>query len=201
MNFTGFWMNRNSGKIIKVHEHGSSIIENPSKFGFTKKEIDDILSVGAYNPQATGKKDSRTMLLTKAFEKGWIRVRQVGSSYTFEFSGMVKTVVKHIIKKFGDDFGPFTQIRIHDLGTNQNWSINYQELVDLYQDGEFDDAIVSTQLVKQNEIPSSVLSSSNRDANIRNILRKSVEPSFGSRPNSDTFEGRIIDTLRRILFK
>lgn len=201
MNFTGFWLNRNTGKVIQVREHGSAIIENPAKFGFTKAEIADILSDNPYNTQATGKKDSRTILLTKAFEKGWVRVRQVGSAFTFEFSGMAKTVVKHIIKKFGDDFGPFTQIRMHDLGSNQNWNVNFQELVDKYQENEFDDSVATVQLVKPNEIPADVLSSANRDKNVRNILRKSVEPDFGTLPNAGTFESRIYEALRRILFK
>jgi hypothetical protein len=201
MNFTGWWLDSNSGKVIQVREHGSAIIENPAKFGFSKKEIADILDNNPYNTQATGKKDSRTMLLKAAFEKGWVRVRQVGSSYTFEFSGRAKTVVKRIIKKFGDDFGPFTQIRLHDLGSNQNWSLSYQDMVEKLQDGEFDDSIATVQLVKPNEMPADILSAANRDTNVRNILRKSIEPEFGTMPNAGTFESRIYEALRRIFFK
>ncbi len=201
MNFTGFWLNRNSGKVIQVREHGSSIIENPTKFGFSKKEISEILNDNPYNTQATGKKDSRTMILNAAFEKGWVRVRQVGPTWTFEFSGMAKTVIEKIIKKFKGEFGDFTQIRLHDLGTNQNWSYSFKDLVEAYRDNEFDDSIASVQLVKPNEIPADVLSTANRDKNVRNILRKSVEPDFGTLPNAGTFESRIYDALRRILFK
>jgi len=201
MNFTGFWLNRNNGKVIQVHEHGSAIIENPAKFGFTKEEVADILDDNPYNSQATGKKDSRTILLKKAFEKGLVRVRQVGSSWTFEFSGMAKTVVGKLIKKFGDNFGPFTQIRLHDLGSNQNWSYAFNDLVEAYRDGEFDDSLATVQLVKPNEIPVSVLSTANRDKNVRNILRKSLEPEFGTMPNAGTFESRVYEALRRILFK
>ena len=202
MNFTGFWLNRNSGKVIPVHEHGSSIIENPAKFGFTKAEVDEIMSDNPYNANATGKKDSRFILLNKAFERGWVRVRQVGSSWTFEFSGMAKTVVGKIIKKFGGEyFGDYTTVRLHDLGSNQSWSFPYKDLVEAYRDGDFDDSIASVQLLKPNEIPASVLSTANRDKNVRNILRKSLEPEFGSAPNVGTFERRVYDTLRRILFK
>ncbi len=201
MNFTGFWLNRNNGKVIQVYEHGSDIIKNPKKFGFTDDEVADILNDNPYNPQATGKKDSRTMLLKAAFEKGWVRIRQVGNTFTAEFSGMAKTVVGKIIKKFGDDFGPFTQIRLHDLGSNQNWNMNFQDLVEAYRDGQFDDSIASVQLVKPNEIPADVLSTANRDVAVRNILRKSVEPDFGTLPNAGTFESRILEAMRRILFK
>jgi hypothetical protein len=201
MNFTGYWLNRNTGKVIPVHEHGSAIIENPAKFGFSKQEVAEILDDNPYNTQATGKKDSRYQLLNKAFEKGWVRVRQVGSRWTFEFSGMAKSVVAKIIKKLGDNFGPFTQISLHDLGSNQNWEYPYKDLVEAYRDGEFEDTLASVQLVKPNEIPASVLSTANRDKNVRNILRKSLEPEFGTMPNAGTFESRIYEALRRILFK
>lgn len=201
MNLIGYWLNRNSGKTIRVDEHGSAIIKDPKKFGFTKQEVDEILMDNPYNPQKVSKKDSRYILLNTAFEKGWVRIRQVGSTFTAEFSGMTKTVVGKIIKKFGDNFGPFTQIRLHDLGSNQNWSMNYQELVEAYRDGEFDDSVASVQLVKPSEIPASVLSTANRDKNVRNILRKSIEPDFGTLPNAGTYESRIYEALRRILFQ
>lgn len=203
MNYTGFWLNRNNGKVIQVSEHGSSIIENPLKFGFTREEVSDILDNGAYNSMDTGKKDSRTLILKAAFEKGWVRVRQVGSNWTFEFNGKAKTVVSKIIKKFGDEFGPFTPINLHDLGSNQNWRISYNDLVEKYKENEFDDSIASFQLLKPNEIPSAALSSSNSDNMVRNIIRKKIEPQFpiNSPIGGDTFESKIYESIRRILFK
>ncbi len=201
MNFIGFWLNRNTGKAIRVDEHGSAIIKSPEKFGFTREEIDEMLRDNPYDPQKVDKRDSRYKILHSAFEKGWVRIRQVGSTFTAEFSGMAKTVVGKIIKKFGKDMGPFTQMRLHDIGSNQNWNMNYQDLVEAYRDGEFDDSIASVQLVKPNEIPADVLSTANRDKNVRNIIRKSVEPDFGTLPNAGTFESRIYEALRRILFQ
>lgn len=201
MNSMGFWLNRNTGKTIQVREHGSAIIENPSKFGFSEKEVADILDNGAYNSQDVGKKDTRTLLLNAAFNRGWVRVRQVGSHWTFEFSGMVKTVVGKLIKKFGGEFGPFTQISLHDLASNQNWKVNYQDLVEMYKDNEFDDSIASVQLLKPNEIPANILSTANRDKNVRNILRKSIEPNFAMAQHAGTFENRIYESIRKILFR
>jgi len=139
MNYMGYWMNSNSGKVVSTDDHGSTILAKPEMFNISKKELESIISKKAYNPMSTKKTDSRVILLNKAFDNGWVRIRIVNSSWTLEFSGNLSSVVSKLIKKFGDDMGPFTRINLHDIHNKDNKSLTYTELVDAYNSGQFDD--------------------------------------------------------------
>jgi len=162
MNYNGYWLNSNSGKVIPTTEHGSTIIAKPEMFGISKKDMLSITSKKAYNPQSTKKTDSRVILLNKAFDNGWVRVRVVGPSWTFEFSGNMPNVISKLVKKFGDDMGPFTRINLHDIRFKDNMSLTYTELVDALNGAEFDD----------------------EQSNIRNKMRQKLFPAGAEeRPN------------------
>jgi len=162
MDYNGYWMNSKSGKIIVTSDHGQTIIDKPELFGISKKEVLSIISKKAYNPQGTKKTDSRAVLLNKAFDAGWVRIRIVNSSWTCEFSGNMSLVVSKIIKKFGDDMGPFTRINLHDIRNKDNRSFTYTQLLDSYNSGEFDDEQANTRdMIRQKLFPSGSMETPN----------------------------------------
>jgi hypothetical protein len=139
MDYKGYWMNSKSGKTIVTAEHGSTILAKPEIFGISKKDILSISKNRIYTPDGAGKNNSRPILLAKAFDNGWVRIRVANTSWTCEFSGNASSVVSKLIKKFGDDMGPFTRINLHDIRNKDNKSLTYTELVDAYNSGAFDD--------------------------------------------------------------
>jgi hypothetical protein len=145
MDYRGYWMNSKSGKTISTNEHGSTILAKPEIFGISKNDIAAITKKKVYNPGGDGKNNSRPALLKKAFDNGWVRIRIANSSWTCEFSGNMSSVVAKIIKKFGDDMGPFTRINLHDIHSKDNKSFTYTEMVDAYNSGAFDDEQANTR--------------------------------------------------------
>jgi len=139
MDYRGYWLNSNSGKMLSTSDHGSSIIKNPELFGMSKKYVSGIMVKKPYNSQSTGTTDTRVVLMSKAFENGWVRIRIVNSSWTVEFAGDMTQVVGKFIKKFKDDMGPFTRINLHNLHTHDNRSMGYNDLVTAYESGNLSD--------------------------------------------------------------
>ena len=101
----------------------------------TRQEVNSILDKAPYNPISNKAESSRGILLKKAFENGWVRIR--GNS--IQFSGNKKSVVENILYFFKDIFGPMSYINLDDFSTGQTWSGNFNNLKTSYDDGEFSD--------------------------------------------------------------
>lgn len=136
----GFWMN-SKGKYFPTNEHGTDIIKNPKRFGLDKGEVQTILAKSPYNPISTKEEGSRGILLKKAFENGWIRIRGSGQSgFSFQFSGNLKSVVENILDDFGMEyFGAMTHLKLDDFSTGRTWSGNFTNLKTAYANDEFSD--------------------------------------------------------------
>ena len=162
----GFWMN-SKGEYFPTTEHGSDIIKAPREFGMTQQEVKSILDKAPYNPISTKEEGSRGILLKKAFENGWVRIRGSGQSgFSFQFSGNKNSVVENILEDFGMEyFGPMTHIKLDDFSTGQTWSGNFNNLKTSYADGEFSDFETT-----------SADSPFRTDADVRRDIRQRITP-------------------------
>lgn len=138
MDYKGFWMNCKSGKTLVTSDHVSTILAKSEIFGISKNDISAMLKNKVYTP-SNGKNNIRHSLLKKAFDNDWVRIRIANQSWTCEFSGNMSNVVDKLIKKFGDDMGPFTIVNLHDIRHKDNRSLTYTELLDAHNSGMFDD--------------------------------------------------------------
>lgn len=179
MDYKGYWMNSKTGKTIVTHEHGSTILANPELFGISKKEIASIINKKAYSA-AGDKNNSRPLILAKAFDNGWVRIRVANTSWTCEFSGNLSSVVTKIIRKFGDDMGPFTRINLHDIRNKDNKSMTYAELVDAHNSGAFvDDQANIRDKMRQKLFPAGAEEQPHFSLeSLKRIFRKTLFKSF-----------------------
>lgn len=104
--YEGFWISP-YGEVISLkgtgaNHHVSAIIENPVKFGYTDKSIQDIL-----NKYSGNKSKAKEELVKEVVNKGWIRLRryEIQGGYTWTIN--VKRLhdrAKTFITDFFEDY-------------------------------------------------------------------------------------------------
>lgn len=123
----GFWLNVNTDKYSGIDDHARWISEpkNAAKMGLSK----DFSTFVAKQKDPLVNEKARIKILLKAMDEGLIRVRSHGNDVTFEFTAGSKEALDAIqifLKRTGF-LGPFSRLNIHNLRTNENIGISYQE--------------------------------------------------------------------------
>jgi hypothetical protein len=85
--FRGWWISL-EGETIQIPDHFKYLLENPEKFGFQKGELAHV----AWELKG----DNREKLMSLAFQRGWIRVREQKGFTIFQFWERTQSVIDRV---------------------------------------------------------------------------------------------------------
>jgi len=103
--FEGYWVSP-SNQVIKLkgkgaNNHVSAILDNPSKFGFSKEEV-----IGKGGKLSSKEKER---LVTGAVNKGWVRIRRYSSYTGYTWKINVKVINDRIRTVLNDFFTDYAE--------------------------------------------------------------------------------------------
>lgn len=125
----GYWINYRTGKTVRVPEHETYIRDpkNARALGVPPGIISDF---DKFEPV----KDRVKFITYLLNRTPLMRVRGHGTAVTFEYAGRgVKDPVESIWLWGKQNAGPFTQLDIHNLKTNENIAIMWRDFLSIVE--------------------------------------------------------------------
>jgi len=133
MNKRAFWINP-KGKVFELKSgiHIGYIIKNPTKFGETKKTLQD--TYDKYNENMPHEGKAREEIMVRALVRGFIRIRETTRGWSIQlnkltqkFDDFIWTWAKSIIGSVNDKYADVT---IHELITNKTIKKSFDQLAE-----------------------------------------------------------------------
>jgi hypothetical protein len=167
-------------------KHITSIIKNPSKFGLTKKEIDDIYQKHGEKIGTEG--NAREEIIERLLKNGWIRIRRYPNKYwsvtIYRMARKLKDMLhdwanKMLTGVYGFmESDPYMPVKIVSPIVKYSKEITIKELanVGLYEENEYDSLIYNITFVdKIEDLPDMIVETS-----LSRVIRTNEDHDCGS---------------------
>ena len=134
----GYWLNARTRKAYNIHDHAMDFMESPSlsnKMGISNVYKD----AKEKELKPTRDNEDRRKVVIMVMNAGYIRVRQHGTMWAFEFTERAGESLD-AIREFGDKYlGDFSNMQINQLSSNgksvkDKNTMNYQEFKKRYDE-------------------------------------------------------------------